>query len=685
MLTLKCPLVARRDRRAAFLLKLTILLPLVLTVSAAFARPAKWTPVSPAELAATDSPSVPGSDFEVIFNHQRLDSDSLNTWIDHHIQAKIYTEAGVERSTIFSIEYDKHYKIWGVAARVVRSDGSSVELTKADFRESSAMKGNGWEIKRTAFAFPNLRPGDVVEYQWSQSVPDSYFNYLTTFCQHAGAATREYVFEVVNSRTDFNVSWFNCASVEYKKGSKRMVIRNLPPFVEEPMMPPQTEFRSWLLLVFSHPYLRFYENEAAWKAIGDYLAEDFRLVTKPSPALKSKAAQLVNGATTPEQQLERLADFCQAEITNLEWADKASVVDAKKKRDSEDAEQSPAKTLDRKSGYAADINVLFAALARAAGFDVRLALSGDREEILNINTSRGWILAGRRSVAVKIGDRWKFYSPGQYLIPPGLLGPKDQGAMAFVCDEKKSWFDTMQISNSERSQTRNVGHFTLDSEGTLEGQVEVQLTGQRAVQAKKRWWESSKEDIVTNIRDDVVERLPSAEVSEVTFENVQNRTLPVTLRYHVRVQGYAEQLGSRLALTLNFFKAGTKEVLAAQVRHYPIFLPFSEQEHDEFDLILPEGFVLDGGSSPAPAGQIADPIGAEYQLKYFSKSRKLMYVSDRTLGKGGSIAFRAESYAAVQQLLGKVYRSDTHQMVLKPKPEATPAALPAAPVAPSSP
>jgi hypothetical protein len=443
-------------------------------------------------------------------------------------------------------------------------------------------------------------------------------------------------------------------------------------------MPPEKEFRSWILLVFSHPYLRFYDNAGAWNMIGEYLAEEFRLSTKPPSSLKAKATQIIAGAQSPEEQLARLYDFCQTEITNLNWADPAKVVEAKKKRDNEDSEQLPAKTLDRKTGYPQDIEVLFAALVRSVGFEARLALNADREEVLSINTPRGWILANRRSVAVKVGDHWRFYVPGQYLIPAGLLGPKDQGASTFVCDEKKCWFDTMQIPPADKTEVRRTGHFTVDAEGTLDGTVEVQITGERAANLKQSWWEYSSEEIVGKVRDGVVDRLSAAEVTEVTYENVQNRTMPVIVRYHVRVPGYAEQLGSRLALPLNFFHAGSHETFSGDVRHYPIFFEFPEHERDELDITLPEGFVLDAPSSPTPVGQASDAIRAQYGLKYLGKSRKLVYVRDHVLGQGGTIAFRTESYGPIRKILGDLYKSDTHQLVLKPKTDAATAAPAAA-------
>jgi hypothetical protein len=233
--------------------QLALMVSLVWSIIPEVAARIKWADISPEDLAATESKSSPGSDSEILFSRHLLDNSPSSTWTENHVQAKIYTPKGVELASIFNINYSKDYRVTNIAARLVKPDGRSSELTKQDFRETTLYKQGGYEFKRVSFAFPNLQPGDVIEYSWTEAIVDSFLSRYDFFCQ-AEVPTREYLLEVEGSRTDFDVMWFNCKPEKRDPKSHRIVFKNLPPFVEEPLMPPETEFRGWITILFSHPW-----------------------------------------------------------------------------------------------------------------------------------------------------------------------------------------------------------------------------------------------------------------------------------------------------------------------------------------------------------------------------------------------------------------------------------------------
>ena len=82
---------------------------------------------------------------------------------------------------------------------------------------------------------------------------------------------------------------------------------------------------------------------------------------------------------------------------------------------------------------------------------------------------------------------------------------------------------------------------------------------------------------------------------------------------------------------------------------------------------MPDGYILDAASAPAPVGSPTDVSSSNYQIKYSGKARVLSYERDYTLGRGGNVQFRTDSYQALRRLLGRIHRSDTHQLMIKPK------------------
>ncbi|MEO6004819.1 MAG: DUF3857 domain-containing protein [Opitutus sp.] len=641
-----------------------------------------WGKVDPVDLAATASKSAPGADLEILFSHHRMHANSFATSTEHHNQAKVYTPKGVERSSVFAVEHEKSRQLSEVRARVVKPDGSFVELTKAEFHETTSVRSGGFELLRTTFSFPNVQPGDILEYRWDEQIDDST-GYYIQFCQAAEVPTREFEFEIDGAKSDFVLSWYNCPTAVRDPKLRKVTIRNLPPFITEPLIPTETEFRSWLMIQFTSPDMRWYSKDDAWREIGEYFAEEFRLDTVPTPALRTKAAQLTAQFTTPEQKLAALYDFTRTAVRSLDFYEGPELAAAKKKRLEEDKFQTPAKTLERGSGFKGDINRLFAALARAAGFEVRMAMSANRTRVLNMKGDRGWMFADRYSVAVKIGSEWRFYTPGEPLLAPGLLDVKDEGATAFVCDEKKSWFQSTQVGLPPQTQLKRQGRFELDAEGTLDGEVTVEMTGHRAVGARDNGWNWSIEERTKSIRESLVHRLATAEVSNVRCDTARDLLVPLVVKYHVHVPGYADSIGSRLAIPVNFFEANAAETFTNETRRYPIFFDFAEETHDDIQIVFPEGFVLDGASAPGSVGTPEDIFSARYGLTYLGKSRTLTFQREKVIGRKGMLSFQAESYPALREIFERIHRSDAHQLVIKPKTavaSVTPAAT--APVAP---
>ena len=107
------------------------------------------------------SPKVePGADAEAIFWEVRIDdsSDSQLTQ-QHYVRVKIFTERGREKYSKFDIPFTKGIKIKDIAARVIKADGSIVEINSKDIYEREIIKVNKVKIKAKSFAVPNIEPG----------------------------------------------------------------------------------------------------------------------------------------------------------------------------------------------------------------------------------------------------------------------------------------------------------------------------------------------------------------------------------------------------------------------------------------------------------------------------------------------------------------------------------------------
>ncbi len=649
------------------------------------AHAAKWEPVASADLAAKESAWSPGAAAEVLLSSHELSQTANGSHVEQYFRVKIYTQTGVELVSKRAVDADENEIISGVAGRVVKPDGRIVELTKEHIFETVEAKVGSAKRTRTSLAFPDLEVGDVVEYRWKSSYYGELGGYR--FLIQDSLPVRDYSFKLASMRDRGSIYYMHCPSAKLTEFglTAELTAHNLPAFEEEENMPPAPEFQAWLAVVRAYGAL---SDEDVWTLRSSEWAAEFEAAVRAGGSIKRKVGELIQGAANDDEKLQRLYDFCQGSITNYGWVSTPEIR-AEKEKSRKETVPSPSRVLERGGGWPDDINYLFATMARAAGYKVRLGRSASRSEIVGVRGANGHIFLNRQCIAVEVGGAWRYFKPAAYFVPFGMNQWWDESVAVLRCDDKVL-FDTTPATPAASTQANRKGRFTLDAEGTLEGDAEESYTGHAAVVRKMEFWEDSVEDVAKKFRERLVKRLPNAEVTAIEWTNLRTREMPLTVKYHVRVPGYAEQAGSRLALALSFFEAGQPVIFAAAERKYPIMFPYAYGEHDDVQIALPEGYVLDKGSAPKPVADVANTISATYKLQYLPKTRTFTYQRDFALGSNGVTSFRVESYPVLKALFEKVHASDTHSLLIKPKATA-PAAAPApaeattpAPVAPQS-
>jgi Skp family chaperone for outer membrane proteins len=648
------------------------------------ARAWSWEAVAKADLEAKDSTHFPGADAEILLSTHEIrekgDQQVAYTTLEgylkvtHFVRAKIYTVKGVQEQGKVFIRNNAGYRIDEARARVVKPDGQSIELKKDDIITSLEQKdkdGSTW--KKMAFVFPGLEPGDVVELMCSEvSVAELW---STVYFVQQPVAVREFRFTVASMKRRGSINWLNCPNVTTSdKGDYTVIVRDVPVFDEEEYMPPEKEHRA---LVYMVKYFREYPTDKdVWKFLSQEYAAEFGDLSRPASAVKAKAQALVEGATTDDEKLKRLYEFCQKEIYNTTyWKNAELQTEIERHRDEEAS--SPAKVLSKGHGRKDEIDNLFAAFARALGYEVKLAQNPNRASVINIKIPAGWAFLTRRNIAVKVAGEWRYFAPGSYYVPYGFVSSRDERAPTLLCDDKMD-FGTIGFASADKSQAQRKARLALDAEGTLEGDVEETYTGQQAITRKEDNHGDETEKVNEAFRKEINKRIPSAEVTDIVWTNLSTNVMPLSVKYHVRIPSYAQQAGKRLIFSPCYFEFGKSPVLAPEKRKYPIFFPFPTSDHDDIEIKLPEGYVLDKPSAPSPVGAIASAFGAEYQLNYKPKVRTFFYRRDFVLGGDGACAFHQDSYPELRSLFAMLQKSDAHSIVLKPKAPVQPAAEPAA-------
>src|SRR5205085_5201641 len=98
--------------------------------------------------------------------------------------------------------------------------------------------------------------------------------------------------------------------VKDKDGFSKLSILNMPAFHEEAKMPPENSVRSWVFLYYVG------ESLINWSVFGKGAYEAAKDEMKANDDVKTAVAGIIGDATTPEEKLQRIYDFCRTKIRN---------------------------------------------------------------------------------------------------------------------------------------------------------------------------------------------------------------------------------------------------------------------------------------------------------------------------------------------------------------------------------
>ncbi|MGH9845185.1 MAG: DUF3857 domain-containing protein [Blastocatellia bacterium] len=620
----------------------------------------QWKPLDPAHVALKAPVVEKDADAEALLWEVYINDASDDTYeFVHFLRVKIFTERGRESQSKIDIPYFSGTQVKDISGRTIKADGAIVDLKKDAVFDREVIRFGGLKLKAKSFAMPGVEPGAIVEYRYRE-VFRGGANYVQLQFQREIPvhAVRYYLKPHPLAASPMRTMMFQGKFTGFQKdkdGFYRTEMINMPAFREEPRMPPVNEVCTWMLVFYSPDMKK--DPAAYWKDYGKQVHEAYKGEMKVNDDIRRASAEAIGNATTPEQKIERLFDFCRTKIKNIN--DDASGLTAEQLQKLKD-NKSPADTLKRGYGTGIDIDFLFAALAAAAGFEARLARLSDRStRFFDSNFTDPYFIRAY-NIAVKINDKWQFFDPASTYVPFGMLRWQEEGIQALVSDGKEPQFVSTQLSPAEKSMQKRTAKLRLTEDGSLEGEVRVEYTGHFAVSMKEDYDDETAEQRESKVRDSVKSRI-GADVTEIKVESATDPLKPFAYSYKVRVPGYAERTGKRLFLQPAFFQKGVAQMFPTSDRQHDIYFHFPWMEEDQVTIELPAGFALDNAEAPSPlnfgqAGKYEVSLGVTQDKKQLDYKRQLRF---------SGLIFKQEVYPNLKRAFDAVHKQDNHTVTLK--------------------
>jgi len=479
-----------------------------------------WRPISPADLTSKTPVVEKDADAEALFWEVRLDDGEIDkTVLRHYLRVKIFTPRGVEAQGRVDLAYTDGVRIGDIIGRTIKPDGTIVELKKDAVFERTILKTSKAKVRAKSFAMPGVEPGAIVEFQWREDRQSLAQFTRLEFQRDIPIRSVKYTIKpFVSNLFPFPMlfSIFHMPNVPLEKeknGFYSFTLNNVRAFREEPFMPPESEVRPWILVYYAEP--EELQPSQYWNAFGRGAFEADKADLKINGDIRKAATEAIGTTTDAEEKLRKLFDFTRTKITNpFDDASGARAEDLAKFKEN----NSPADTLKRGAGTPFDIDILFGALAGAAGFDVRIARISDRSDVFFDPSFKNSYFLSTYDIAVKVGDRWRFFNPGNRYVPFGMLTWSEEGVPALIPDSKEPLFVRTQMSQPDKSMQKRTAKLRLLEDGTLEGDVQIEYTGHFANDEKEYYDALNTAEQEREVTDTVKQRLSTAQVSAIVVE-----------------------------------------------------------------------------------------------------------------------------------------------------------------------
>jgi len=158
--------------------------------------------------------------------------------------------------------------------------------------------------------------------------------------------------------------------------------------------------------------------------------------------------------------------------------------------------------------------------------------------------------------------------------------------------------------------------------------------------------------------------MSTAQVTNISIENVTDPLKPYVYKYHIMVPGYAQRTGKRLFLQPAFFQFGVSPLFTTSSRQHSIYFNYPWSENDEVTFELPAGFTLDSAESPAP---FSSPPISEYKptAGITPDGKTLVYKRSFYFGGDGTILFPVSGYPQLKNYFDELHKQDGHIITLK--------------------
>ena len=406
-------------------------------------------------------------------------------------------------------------------------------------------------------------------------------------------------------------------------------------------------------------------QQGTWQGIGEWYEGLARDRTVTTPEITAKAAELTRGKTEFYDKAEAIGEFTQREIRYFVIEMGIGGLQ-------------PNPAADIFHGRYGDCK------DKATLLNTMLATVGIHSAYLMVDSHRGLIdpdapsIVGNHMVAAieipkgydsprlrsvvtaKTGKRYLVFDPTWERTPFGQLENNLQGSFGVLIEGKDSQIIELPVLDPGLNTVRRSASFTLQADGSLKGSVKELRFGDLSETRRGVFTHDDEKEQRHYMDRSAARDFTSFTLSDLKVENAESLNKDLTTTYTLDAAHFATVAGSLLMVRPRVLGSYSLET-GRKLREVPIDLQETMRGSDEFDIALPEGYVVD----ELPDAVKLDVGFASYESATELRGKTLHYSRTYTLK---SVTLPADKFSALQHLASVIEADENSRAVLKRTP-----------------
>jgi hypothetical protein len=639
---------------------------------AAYAQTAgDWPLISPADLAMKDNPASPGASAIVLDRDSQ--EDDIKGVQSEYYRIKIFTDEGRKFANIEIPYFEKLDEVRDVRARTVQPDGTSLEF-HGEILDKLIVKSKRMKYQAKIINLPEVEAGSIIEYSykiaWHQHVPDVLKNptgYLIDGSYSFPTAHWTLQHDLFTRHARFSVRYLPKGNLQWAlvrapasavvqrrpDGTAELEVNDVPPLEKEEFVPPDNMLNSrvhFFYVVGYSPPAWFWRDEARRQG------EQIDKFIGHSKKIEQATSRLFSPGDPPETKLRKIyARVQQLRYLSYEPAKTGQESKRENLKDNKNVED----VLEHGYAFANEINYLFVAMVRAAGWPAGIVRLTERSRsVLSQNVLDSSQL-NATVVLVTLGGQQLFFDPATRFCPYGLLPWAETGVQGLQIGTLGGDFAPIPGRTSETAITRRTATVKVSPEGTVEGTLQVAFTGQEALRRRLELYDEDEAGRRKSLEDEIKQWLaPGATVDLKKAEPWESSEEDLRVECNFTIPDFANVSGHRLLFPLAVFQSNRTNPFKSEKRTYAIYFDYAYQVEDNIKWSFPEGFRPE-----------ALPSGRSYQNNFFHYQTTVTATASgldfhRSTSLNGFI-FDAGAYKLIKTAFEQMIGNDNEQAVLQ--------------------